>query len=109
MAASYFNGYDISNGQELWKSDGTTAGTVQVKDIKPGPGSSIPSSLANLNGTLLFQANDGTTGIELWKSDGSAAGTNIIRDANTAPIQAIRNSSSAWDLRYCSWFRTGYG
>ncbi|MEE3242849.1 MAG: hypothetical protein VX188_03475, partial [Candidatus Thermoplasmatota archaeon] len=31
----YFNGYDDSSseGYELWKSDGTTEGTVVVKDI----------------------------------------------------------------------------
>ncbi len=56
MVASTSPGYETSGGQELWKSDGTEAGTVQVKDIRPGAGSSGPSSLANLNGTLLFQA-----------------------------------------------------
>ena len=30
------------NGRELWKSDGTPAGTVMVKDIKQGSGSSFP-------------------------------------------------------------------
>ena len=28
------------NGYELWKSDGTDGGTVMVKDIYPGTGSS---------------------------------------------------------------------
>lgn len=30
------------NGRELWKSDGTPAGTVLVKDIYQGSGSSYP-------------------------------------------------------------------
>jgi ELWxxDGT repeat protein len=48
-------------GFELWKSDGTSAGTVLVKDIYPGPFNSGPSGLTNVNGTLFFVANDGTT------------------------------------------------
>src|SRR4051812_4954434 len=31
----YFTANDGSNGQELWKSDGTVAGTQLVKDINP--------------------------------------------------------------------------
>ena len=29
----YFTAEDAANGYELWKSDGTTAGTVMGKDI----------------------------------------------------------------------------
>ena len=28
----FFRGYDTTNGLALWKSDGTTSGTVMVKD-----------------------------------------------------------------------------
>ena len=34
----YFWADDGVNGDELWKSDGTEAGTVLVKDINPGSG-----------------------------------------------------------------------
>ena len=62
----------VSHGFELWKSDGTSGGTVMVKDIDPGATGSIPSYLTNVNGTLFFAANDGTHGYELWKSDGTS-------------------------------------
>ena len=37
-----------------------------VQDIYPGPGSSSPDYLTNINGTLYFGANDGIHGHELW-------------------------------------------
>jgi hypothetical protein len=49
-----FTAYDGSiNGEELWKSDGTEAGTVMVKDINPGA-SSVPDQLTDVNGTLFL-------------------------------------------------------
>src|SRR5262245_55669770 len=57
---TYFAADDGVHGVALWKSDGTAAGTVLVKDINPG-------SLTNVNGTLFFTADDGVHGIELWR------------------------------------------
>jgi ELWxxDGT repeat protein len=76
----YFTADSKSYGKELWKSDGTVAGTVLVKDIRPGAASSFPFSLTAAGNTLYFFANDGTTGPELWKSDGTAAGTVLVKD-----------------------------
>ncbi|NCS52900.1 hypothetical protein GQR42_06985 [Microcystis aeruginosa FD4] len=39
----FFWANDGVNGVELWKSDGTAAGTVLVKDIEPGSSGSNPS------------------------------------------------------------------
>jgi ELWxxDGT repeat protein len=44
----------VSNGTELWKSDGTANGTVMVKDIS-SDGSSRPSNLVAIGNTLYFQ------------------------------------------------------
>ena len=76
-STTYFVANDGIHGNELWKTNGTAAGTSMVADIKPGSASSYASNLTNVNGTLFFTANDGTTGggAELWKSDGTAAGT----------------------------------
>jgi ELWxxDGT repeat protein len=78
----YFPANDGVNGTELWMSDGTQKGTVMVKDILPGAGSSNVLSLKNANGTLYFNADNGTNGSELWKSDGTAAGTVLVADIN---------------------------
>jgi len=52
----YFTYFSSAGGTELWKSNGTNAGTVQVKDINPGSSSSFPMSLTNVGGTLFFTA-----------------------------------------------------
>ena len=71
----YFSADDGINGLELWKSDGTANGTMMVKDINSGSGSSSPNHLTAVGNTVYFAANDGTNGSELWKSDGTGNGT----------------------------------
>jgi ELWxxDGT repeat protein len=78
----FFSATDATNGRELWKSDGTTAGTVLVKDIRNGVSGSNPRYLTNVNGTLYFNAYDDTNASELWKSDGTIAGTVLVKDIN---------------------------
>ena len=53
-----------------------------VKDINPGPATSNPSYLTNVNGILFFAADSPSTGKELWKSNGTAAGTVLVKDIN---------------------------
>ena len=79
----FFTVYVGGVDQSLWKSDGTTAGTVQVKDMNPG-GTNIYlfKSFANAHGTLLFSFYDDAHGYEIWKSDGTEAGTVMIKEIN---------------------------
>lgn len=89
----YFAADDGSHGVELWRTDGTAAGTVLVRDIGLGPTSGNPRELVVANGRLYFTADDLFAGSELWVSDGSAAGTRMVQDI--APHAA---SSSPADL-----------
>jgi uncharacterized delta-60 repeat protein len=64
------------DGETIWGIDGG----LRTWDINPGPGSSSPSFLVDVNGTLFFSANDGSNGIELWKSDGTEAGAMLVKN-----------------------------
>jgi ELWxxDGT repeat protein len=77
----FFMVSDGIRGSELWKTDGSAAGTVIVKDLCPGICSSFPRDLIAFNGSLYFSADDGVHGSELWQSDGTAAGTVLVKDA----------------------------
>ncbi len=78
-AVRYFSGNDGgATGAELWKTDGTPAGTVLVKDINPGPANSSPGGFTEFNGAVYFAAFDGVEGRVLWKTDGTAAGTMAV-------------------------------
>ncbi len=52
----FFIGGDFTNGYELWKSDGTTAGTKMVKDIFPGNDGSSPYNLFVYKNEVYFGA-----------------------------------------------------
>ncbi|MBD2057868.1 pre-peptidase C-terminal domain-containing protein [Oculatella sp. FACHB-28] len=89
----YFAADDGVNGTELWKSDGTAAGTVLVKDINTTVGgSSLPRSLTAVGDTLYFVASNQGGNFELWKSDGTAAGTVQVADLAAGLVSSSPNS-----------------
>lgn len=81
----YFGGYSVAEGWELWKTDGTPAGTVLVRDLVPGPGHSYATPLAAVGSTLFFLASENGVNQALWKTDGSAAGTSLVKSFGPDP------------------------
>ena len=68
---------------QLWRSDGTTAGTWVVREYPapPDPGyGPVIYGLTVLGDTFYFAANDGEHGLEPWRSDGTPAGTELVKD-----------------------------
>jgi len=74
-----FQGEDVAAGAELWRSDGTAAGTTLVKDLQPGPYSSLPAEITRAGNTVFFRSDAGTSHEKLWKTDGTPAGTVLLR------------------------------
>lgn len=75
---------DDTYGCELWKTDGTIAGTQLVKDINPGPADGVDctyTSLKFLNDKVYFSADQGDgEGLKLWRSDSTLSGTYLLYD-----------------------------
>lgn len=76
-----FTANDGLHGRELWRSDGTNAGTQLVKDINPeNDNYEGPWGLKAIGGLLYFSATDGVHGLELWASDGTSGNTRMVKD-----------------------------
>ncbi len=94
----YFRANDGINGYELWRSDGTSSGTIMVRDIQAGPTGSMPQNFVNFSGTLYLAAGD-DYGMELWKSDGTSAGTVRIGDIMGGPGSSTPGQFTVVDSR----------
>lgn len=84
----FFIASSMAHGKEVWRSDGTDAGTILLKDIFPGNTSSYPASLTNVNGSVFFTAMDAHARIGLWKSDGTEVGTILVKEVSSGNIPA---------------------
>jgi ELWxxDGT repeat protein len=93
FAAFTNSGPLFANGVELWKSDGTAAGTVQVQDLIPGNFSSSPHNFAIVGNRLVFSAMTRTllspaniqvaADEELVGTDGTTV--QLVKDINPEP------------------------
>jgi ELWxxDGT repeat protein len=89
---TYFVACDDESGCEVWKTDGSTAGTVRITDICPGQCGSQPAALTLIGSTVYLSADDGQRGEELWKVDINTDTASLVRDiqlgaASSSPRQ----------------------
>jgi ELWxxDGT repeat protein len=79
-----FDADDGTNGGELWRTDGTVAGTERLTDFAPAQPflGHFPLNFppVGLGGAIFFAANDGFHGMEPWKSDGTPGGASLLAD-----------------------------
>ncbi|MEX1024727.1 MAG: ELWxxDGT repeat protein [Planctomycetota bacterium] len=76
-----FGADDGLDGEELWTTDGTLAGTVQLTDV---PTTLAPSEVARAGKQLVYRADDGLVGLELFRTPLAETGTWIAETYGTA-------------------------
>jgi ELWxxDGT repeat protein len=80
------------SGCEVWTSDGTEAGTLEVAEIPRGnTSSSNPSQFVRSGSLIYFTADDGVHGRELWAIPLSALGEPVP----TTPVKTATGTPTA--------------
>lgn len=88
----YFLASDPDFGKQLWVTDGTPSGTVQLTQLVSTAFENV-GALYPYTGGILFSPNDVTTGYEPWKSNGTIIGTSLIKDINPGSGGSVAGSS----------------
>lgn len=89
-ANAFFVRSDVTDGEELWRTNGTAGGTILVADLFDGNGGSQPRDLVSFQDQVFFSASfrspaGALSGRELFRSNGTSGGTVVISDINTDP------------------------
>ena len=88
-----FRATDTNFGSQVWKSNGTFAGTVRVSNINASAtDDAFPSKIVDVGGTAYFFADDGIHGQELWRTTPFDA--ELVADINPGPNGALQNVGS---------------
>ncbi|MEM9929561.1 MAG: T9SS type A sorting domain-containing protein [Bacteroidota bacterium] len=84
-----FSGVTATHGRELWRTNGTAAGTWRITDISPGPADGFRGGdPAVIDGHLYFTGTTPATGLEPYRTDGTVEGTVLIDDLNPGPADS---------------------
>ena len=97
-SVALFQASDGITGEELWRSDGTAAGTWQVSDLcQPSACDSILEGFALTRRHYFFRILDGSLSWNLWATDGTPAGTVQL---NSSPAYAFGDGLAVGDVLY---------
>jgi ELWxxDGT repeat protein len=87
----FFSLADTPFGTELWRSNGTTAGTLMLKKMSASPSLNLDTLTAS-GGKLFFATDDLVHGRELWTSNGTEWGTLLVKDILTGSASSKPSS-----------------
>jgi ELWxxDGT repeat protein len=103
------------HGVELWRTDGTDAGTTAV--VQEWPGGSKPDRALTLRpsadgGIFILTSETGSGGAQwkLWKSDGTTAGTSMFHSGTTSgsrPQALTSAGGTVWFISDGVWKSDG--
>jgi ELWxxDGT repeat protein len=79
-------GDDDAAGYELWRTNGTAAGTFRVRDVNPGPNDGFRGGLVALDSTTALFVGDASLGRRLWRTNGTSPGTVLVTTGLIPPI-----------------------
>ena len=109
----FFSFDDKVHGSELWRSDGTAAGTLMVKELHTGfvdQGFGVNSQGASLGASGVFVGWTQAQGYELFVTNGTGLGTGIIADIAPGGGSSLPNQFvSAGTKAYFSAYSPGAG
>jgi len=76
----FFSAHLESDYREMWVSDGTNEGTIQLTDRNVGFSTESIYDVIAYNGKVYFGGHSEDYGYELWISDGTPSGTFVLKD-----------------------------
>ena len=87
-----FNGKDKNGKLELWETDGTVGGTLELTSALSGGGLGFnPVGLEVFNNEVLFSGKDASGHSQLWETNGTTAGTKqlSVSGASTSGLATL--------------------
>lgn len=108
---TYFAGSNRDSPRTLWRTDGTTAGTIQLSQTPNGEVRVDASTFASclydsLHNLFYFKGWSKKSGWELWSTDGTETGTRLVKDLT--PIITNNKDEYASTNIYSMWLENEY-
>ena len=85
----YFASYDPWPEWTLWRTDGSSQGTIPFLSPTAQLPKLYPELLASSGNRLYFSGFEAGIGRELWSTDGTVEGTNLSRDIAEGPSSSL--------------------
>lgn len=81
-----YSGQGTNADAQVWSTDGTDAGTVQVgglHSVLSSDSYAKPELMAEISGKLVLPSSDASHGMEMWVTDGMTAATGMLAEISS--------------------------